>query len=199
MYEPLRLKFQRNEYGTYKVTTAPAIEPLGLSEVKNYLKVDNTVDDDLITLLIESARDGAEKYTNQGFLPQTVTEKFDYFPLNGYLRLSLSPLRAVTSVTYIDEDDVSQVLDPANYVVHTQATPPVITIAKGQTWPLTLDEAQTLTVVYTIGYDNAAAVPPMIRGAMLKMIATAYEKREESVKRLSTDVEQMLWHNRVIA
>lgn len=188
---------QQQKRGAYKVTTAPASEPLSLTEVKSYLKVDNTVDDTLITLLIQSAREEAESYTNQRLMPQTVTEIFNSFPVERYLCLSLSPIVAVSSINYTDEDDSNQLLASSNYVVHTQSMPPLVTLAYNEVWPITLNEGQTVTVVYTVGYADADSVPGSIRNAMLKMIAQNYERREESIKQLPTDAQQLLMYNRV--
>ena len=49
----------------WKVTTAPATEIWAVSEVKDYLKVDTSADDTLISTLIQSARQAADSYLNQ--------------------------------------------------------------------------------------------------------------------------------------
>jgi uncharacterized phiE125 gp8 family phage protein len=46
--------------GYAKVITAPTITPLTLSEAKNYLKIDVSTDDDLITDLIKGATEHVE-------------------------------------------------------------------------------------------------------------------------------------------
>lgn len=172
-------------------------EPLSLSEVKSYLKVDSSVDDTLIELLITSAREEAESYTNQRLMPQTITEIFNRFPTDGCICLSLSPIVAITSISYTDEDGGGQTLAAEKYVAHTQSLPPIVTLAKDQTYPTTISEAQAVTVVYQVGYASAAAVPASIKNAMLKIIAANYDRREESVKRLPTDAQQLLWYNRI--
>ena len=52
----------------WKVTTAPVNEPWTLSDVKNYLKVDTSADDTLITTLISAARQAAESYLNMALI-----------------------------------------------------------------------------------------------------------------------------------
>ena len=61
----------------WRVTTQPSLEVWTLSEVKNYLKVDTSADDTLITTLLQSAREVAERYLNQALITQTITEKLD--------------------------------------------------------------------------------------------------------------------------
>nr|MBP6771228.1 head-tail connector protein [Reyranella sp.] len=46
-----------------KVVTAPAIEPITLTEAKLHCKVDLSTDDDLITALIVAAREEIERRT----------------------------------------------------------------------------------------------------------------------------------------
>jgi phage conserved hypothetical protein, phiE125 gp8 family len=102
--------------GTYKVTTGPSSEPLTLSEVKAFLKVDGSDEDGLITLLIQAAREGVEKYCTLALLPQTITEYFGKFEQYG-LRLSISPLISVTSVTYTAVGSTTQTLS-TDYLRH---------------------------------------------------------------------------------
>ena len=74
---------------------APTAEPVTLAEAREYLRVDNDIEDTLITSLIKAARIWCENYTHQAYLQQT-------------LRLTLSPEEAATSFelprsTYMQE------------------------------------------------------------------------------------------------
>ena len=46
----------------YSVVTPAASEPITLTEAKNFLRVDGTDDDTLITALISAAREMCESY-----------------------------------------------------------------------------------------------------------------------------------------
>ena len=106
----------------WKVTTAPAKELWTLSEVKNYLKVDTSADDTLITTLLQSAREVAERYLNQALITQTITEKLDRLN-HPTIYLSVSPVISVTSFQYQDNVNSLQTYDAANYVVDTFLKP----------------------------------------------------------------------------
>jgi len=173
---------------SWKVTTEPTSEPLTLTEVKNYLKVDFTTDDDLITLLIKSARQWVERHCNIGLLPQTVTELCDDFPDT----LSRSPVRSVLSISYKDSAGATQTWASGNYIVDTYDEPARIRKAYGVIKPTLYDEIARVTVVYTIGWDDAGALPAPIKRAMLLTIANAYENREDSIKRMPTAAEYEL-------
>lgn len=62
---------------------APTVEPVTLAEAREYLRVDNDIEDTLIMSLIKAARIWCENYTHQAFCEQT-------------LRLTLSPEEAAT-------------------------------------------------------------------------------------------------------
>ena len=167
---------------SWKVTTEPASEPLTVTEVKNYLKVDFATDDTLIALLIKSARQWVERHCNIGLLPQTVTETSDDF----LDTLSRSPVRSVSAISYKDSAGDSQTWASGNYIVDTYDQPARIRNAYGVTSPTLRNEMNAVTTVYTIGFDDADSVPAPINRAMLLTVATAYENREDSIKRMPT-------------
>lgn len=64
----------------YVVVTGPASEPITSTEAKNWLKVDSSADDALISGLIVSARQYAEQYQCTALYTQTILEYYDCFP-----------------------------------------------------------------------------------------------------------------------
>ena len=184
---------------TYKVTIAPAAEPLTLAEAKLHLKMDGiSADDDLITSLIIAARQYAENYCNRGFITQTIAQVYNRFPeLEGVLRLAVSPLMSVTSVFYKDENGDNQTWADANYVVDNYTEPGEISLANSKIYPTTLTEKNTIMVIYQVGYGNAAAVPIAIKQAMLLLIGHFYVNREDTVSEKRTAAERLLGFYRV--
>lgn len=187
---------------SWKVTTDPTSEPLTRTEVKNYLKVDFSTDDDLIDVLIESARRWVEKHCAIGLLPQTITETFDTWPGREW-ELSASPLRSVTAIYYKDTDGNTQTWASSQYVVDEYQQPPRVQRKYSVTPPTLYDEINAVSAVYTVGWDDASALPAPIKQAMYLTIADAYENRENYVKRMPTAAEYILqsagyriWHFR---
>ena len=176
----------------YKVTTLPATEVLSRSEVKNYLKVDVTTDDTLIDTLITAARQWIENHCALGLLPQTILETFDELPAPGVLRLGVSPVRDVSAITYLDTAGAEQTLSTSIYKADTVSLPARIIRRSGQTWPVVNEEKSAASAIYTVGYDNASAVPAPIRQAMLLTIADMYDNRTDYIKKLPTAAEYML-------
>lgn len=181
----------------WKVTTAPVNEPWTLSDVKNYLKVDTSADDTLITTLISAARQAAESYLNMALITQTVTEKLDR--LNSpTLYLSVSPVVSVSNFQYADSQNTTQTFASTNYVVDTFSKPARLSLAYGKTWPTLYGNINDVTITYTAGFGTeASGVPTQIRQAMLMMIADSYDNREDYVKKMPTASQYLLDQYRV--
>ena len=62
---------------TYVVITAPTAEPITLAEAKLHLRVNNSVEDALITALITASRQFVEGYTWRPLMTQTVDVVYD--------------------------------------------------------------------------------------------------------------------------
>lgn len=128
LYQIILRNYKIQEYRqrvTYKVTTAPASEPVTLAEAKQQLRMDGiTADDDLITSLIIAAREYAEMFCNRGFITQTVTQVYNRFPPDSLdvVRLAVTPLISVASVTYKDENSDDQTWNSSNYIVELYRT-----------------------------------------------------------------------------
>jgi len=92
------------------IITPPAAEPVTLSEAKAQLRIEDafTLDDDYITALISTARERCESYCNQFFTVQNISLQFDLAP-SGLINIPHVGL-TITSVTYIDSDNVTQTL-----------------------------------------------------------------------------------------
>lgn len=176
----------------YKVTTAPATEPLTRSEVKNYLKVDSTSDDLLIDTLITAARQWVENHCALALLPQTILEIFDGLPQDGTLTLRISPMREVSGLHYLDSAGAVQVMASGIYRVDTVTMPPRIIRKYDQTWPDTQNTPGNASAIYNAGYDNASAVPAAIKTAMMLTIADMYDNRTDYVKKMPTAAEYIL-------
>jgi len=177
---------------SWKVTTGPASEPVTRSEAKLWLKVDTTADDALIDALIESARVWVERHCNIGLLPQTITEVYDSWPEGREFDLTITPLREVSAVTYIDSNGSQQTLSSSNYIVDSYQRPARVQLKYSQIWPTLYDQMNSVSAIYTVGYDAASAVPGPVITAMKLAIADAYENRQDSIKRMPTAAEYLL-------
>ena len=163
-----------------KLITAPAAEPVSASEAKAHLRVDTTADDTYIGTLITVARQNVESHLRRALISQTWEVVLDAFPA-GVIRLPKPPLASVTSIKYTDDDGVEATYSSDNYVVDSDTEPGRVVLKSGQTWPaVTLAAANGVRVRYVAGYGAAGSnVPQAIRQAILLVIGSLYENRED--------------------
>ena len=184
----------------FKMTVAPATEPVTLSEAKAHARIDSSADDTLVTNLIIGARQWVEKYTGRALITQTWQMWFDLWPaaaegwrdglhegpVSGlqqinYVSLPRAPLQSVSSVQYYDESDNAATWAASNYYVDTVHEPGRLALRSGATWPVPSRLANGIVIQYVAGYGGSASdVPETIRTAIRQLVAHWYEHRGEA-------------------
>lgn len=172
--------------GRLDLITAPADEPVSLTEAKAHLRVDVSDDDALITSLIAAAREEVESRAGRSLRTQTWDLKIDQFPsANQPIVLPLPPLQSVTSVTYVDADGATQTWDAGNYSVDApggpRATRGMVIPGYGISYPTTRSQLNAVTVRFVAGYADDEAPEPL-RNAMLLIVGNRYENRESAIE-----------------
>ncbi len=164
---------------TLKRISDPGAEPLTLTEAKLHLRVEHTVDDDLITALIQAARERAEHLLGRSLITQTWTRVLDAFPA-AEIELGVPPVQSISSVAYIDGNGDSQTMPSADYSLDNTTLPGWVLPSEDlSTWPSTLDTANAVTVTFVTGYGaSGTAVPAAIKAWMKMEIGTMYKHRE---------------------
>jgi uncharacterized phiE125 gp8 family phage protein len=185
-----------NAQKTIQIVTPPASEPLTLAEVKEFLRVDHSDDDVTLAIFITAARQLCESYTRMALLPTTFEEFFDDFPqysgdYKDEIRLSRSPVSAVTYVKYIDGNETTITANAADYKIDTISRPARISPDNG--WFGTYETINAVFVRYVAGFADAASVPAPLKHGMMLVIGDMYENRTDSVKRLPT-ASEYLWN-----
>ena len=172
-----------------QVVTAPALEALSLEEVKRHVRVelDSTDEDDYLRGLLLAVKDWAEGETSRALLTQTLALRLDRFPA-GRVHLPRPPLQSVTSITYLDSNNVLQTLGATLYqVVGARITPDAhapcgyVQPAYSTSWPSTYPVPECITITYVAGWASAEATPQRIKQAMLLMVGDLYANRERTV------------------
>lgn len=167
-----------------KQTTAPASEPISLTEAKLHCRVDNSAEDTIFAMLIQAAREFVETYTRRSLITQTWTAYLDEFPRCRWFYLPKPPLGTVNSVKYYDYDNTLQTLATTSYDVGFNAESPArICLSQTATWPTSIrSRPDAVQILYSCGYGTASSsVPAALRQAMLLLIGHWYENREEEI------------------
>lgn len=135
----------------------------------------NTTGDQLLNVLIKSARQYAEQLLGRYLITQTVDLYLDEFPTQA---INMRPLQSVTEITYVDTAGDTQTLSAADYIVDSTGSPARITPAYGVSWPSTRDQVNAVKVRFVAGYGSASTVPQCVRNWMLMRIKQLYDQRD---------------------
>jgi len=175
-----------------KLTVAPATEPISLDDAKNYLRVDGGEDNALISALIVTARQLAEKETHRAFITQTWQMVLDDAPAE--IEIPKPPLQATDlSIKVIDADGEETAVDAETYDIDaSENSPGRIRLKSGYVWPTHRNFA-SFVITFKAGYGVASTdVPEVFIQGMLQLIGHLYENRgdEGAVKARVLAIEE---------
>ena len=156
-----------------------------LAEAKIHLRVDFTDDNDYIESLCIAAKETIENYCNVILLRTTVVQYCDTWDDSKVLYFSPSLNSgdiAVSSIVYIDPDNVNQTWSTANYIVDGFSAPAGVSLAVGKSYPTTIgNKTGAISVTYVVGASLASSIPEQIKQASLILIGNMYENRQEII------------------
>lgn len=173
-----------------QVITPATAEPLSLTEVKEFLRVDSSDEDATLNIMIAAAREMCENYTRQILMTTTIAEKMDSFP-SGNVLLSRGPIQSITSISYLDSAGDTQTVSSADYTKDLISQPSRLDPVTS--WPSANAEVNAVTTQYVVGFSSASDVPAPLRQGIMLVIASMYEDRSDGVKRLPT-ASEYLWN-----
>lgn len=165
-----------NPNWTLTRTSSPSGLAVSLDEAKNHLRVSGTDQDDPITLLIEASTEKLERDINRGILSTTWQQAMYCFPAEGgKIDLMMGMNTNVSSITYVDADDVTQTLDPALYS-YSQGRGCVFSVNAGEGWPevSSNDVGDKVFINFSCGVTDEGCVPRMFKQAILLEVGRTY-------------------------
>lgn len=168
----------------YAITTAPAVEPVSVSDAKLYCHVDQSVEDGLFASLITAARIYCEKRSKRTLI--TTAYRLDGYLFGsstGSIRLDKGPLIAVQSVKYYDTGGTQQTISSSNYRVDITPLYGEIVPIDTYVWPVVqAQRPNAVEIAFTAGYGAAATdVPDTAKHAIKMLVANWYLNREPVV------------------
>lgn len=159
---------------------APTSDLITLADAKAQLCLFHADDDALLTRLISAATMLVEGPTGCGIalLTQTWRASHNGFPC-GPIRIGLSPVQAITSITYTDAAGDTQTLSPSLYRFDADEKIAAIYPAPNSAWPTTAIQPGSMKVTFTAGFgDDPEDVPADLIHAVLMLVGHFYENRE---------------------
>ncbi|MBL4757371.1 MAG: phage head-tail connector protein [Rhizobiales bacterium] len=161
------------------ILTAPATEPVSLSEAKAHLKIDTTDEDILVQSLLTAARLHVETITSRVVITQTWRINLDHWPARNILELPIGPVQSVDAIRIYDDDDIIMTIDPSRYLVDVGSVPARIAMRGFENWPDPGRILNGIEIDITAGYGLAATdVPEPLRHSILMLAAHWFENRE---------------------
>ena len=173
--------------------TIDAVDVLGMSRVKEHLRVDGTQDDDLIRTYAQAAFGHIEGVTWRALITQTLKLTLPRFRIPIYL--PRDPIQSVDAVTYVDTNGAEQTLtESTQWVAYTNSTPVEVRPAYQVSWPSSRFVPDAIRVTFTAGYGTTVRdLPDSIVQAALLIIGDLFEHRESSRdERLNRAVDALL-------
>ena len=193
------------QYRSLVRQTAPAVEPVTLSEAKAHLRVDTATDDAYIGSLITAAREWCEQYLDRTLVHTQWVMRFDRFPPDGTMDIELprppmatAGTTTAVALTFTYENGTTATYSTASYRVDRDGVPGTVKTLYGQTWPPHLQDDNAISVTWWGGYGSSGtSVPAAIRHAMLMLVGFWYENRSTVVvgsisKQLEFAVQSLL-------
>ncbi len=157
------------------------------------LNAATTAEDDLITAIIQAAREHVEDVTRRGLLTQTWDYYLDAWPEGDAIKLPFGNLASVTSVKYKDSDGTETTLTvTTDYLVETNGEGiGRIVLPYGVSWPsATLYPSNPITIRFTCGWTAAANIPKAIVAAQKLILTDLYEHRDAKESQVQGNVTE---------
>jgi uncharacterized phiE125 gp8 family phage protein len=156
--------------------TPPATEPVTLAEAKTFLRVDTSDEDQLILSFLAAARLMVEAQARRVLISQTWRLVLDRWPVDGVLRLPLSPLISVGMARVFDANGMPQMVNPAALVAQLGSDPPNLQVMLPVPQPGRVSCGIEIDVIAGYG-ATSAQVPESLRQAVLRLAARWFENR----------------------
>lgn len=167
-----------------RVTVDPVSKPVTVAEVKNNFAIDIDEDDYLIDQLIHSAVKIIETETNHHMCERTLEWRFKQAE-GDEIELPFAPVQSISSITYVDDQEVEQTIAASVYELDQGTTPPMIRLKYNQAWPYARGGAIDYKVTFVTGYAgtadsplNLTNLPEALRRAIIMMVGGVYKNPE---------------------
>ena len=178
-----------------KRTSAPAIEPIELSEAKGHLRVTTTGEDTVIAFELTEARAYCEKQMHVQMITCAFNGYLDYFPDEDYIEFPIYPMTGVVKVEYfaVDGTDYTEWAS-TNYVFDEFRKPPRLVLASGCSWPDTEDRPNAVKITFNAGFNTAADVPDTwIRTLKMVLLHMHEHRGDEGLVTLPRLIDDMIY------
>jgi uncharacterized phiE125 gp8 family phage protein len=161
------------------IVNGPAIEPVALPDVKNWLKIETSDEDDVIGALITAARLMAEAQTRRMLITQTWRLIYDRWPDARVVNIPLAPFQSLVAMRVYDANGTVHTVSSSLYYV--DSAPDAARIIFGAPPPNPGRNAAGIEIDIVVGYGaTPESVPESLRQAIRMLVTDWYENRGDA-------------------
>jgi uncharacterized phiE125 gp8 family phage protein len=157
----------------------PAVEPIGMPDMRAYLRLDDGAEDDLIAALVKTARVHVEAAAGRVLVESRWRMGLDAWPEGRVVPLPVSPLIAVERVRVFDRDGGAIDVPAGLYEADPFSDPPRLVVD-----PLAPEPGrrrQGVLIEVRAGYGaTPESVPAPLRQAVRLLVARWFENRGDA-------------------
>jgi uncharacterized phiE125 gp8 family phage protein len=154
----------------------PAVEPVTLAAMRDYLRLDDGAEDDLVSSLIKAARLLVEAACGRQLIAQTWRITLDRWPASRVVMLPVSPLMSVARVSVYDAAGIGADLAASLYRADPVGDPPRVVVEAAAPEPGRIYNGIEIDAVAGFG-PAAADVPGPLAQAIRLLVARWFENR----------------------
>lgn len=159
--------------------SAPAIDPITLSECKAQLRIDTTDDDEYLVRLIAVATAFVDARGVLGKAIITQTWRVWVGNAPSAIKLPIGEVQSLSAVKYYDADGVLQTATLSDFELVGLPDARMVRPKSGYSWPSAQARDDAIAIEYVAGYGDASSdVPQSVRHGLLMLVAHWYENRE---------------------
>jgi uncharacterized phiE125 gp8 family phage protein len=157
----------------------PAVEPISLSEMKEYLRIDDDAQDELVAGLIKAARLMVEATSRRILIEQQWRVVLDRWPRDGRVMLPVSPVMAVDGIKVFGASGEEIEIPETSFTFDGMGDPPSIAVTDA---PAPAKARNGIFIDLRAGYGAAPdAVPATLKLAIKILVAHWFENRGDVV------------------
>lgn len=146
---------------------------LSLAQAKTHLSIGHPDEDSNITDDIIAAREQCEKFTGRLFGSRSVLLTVTCWPCECGIRFPIEPVQSVTSVKYLDQNNVLQTVAADQYRTWLDHSPPLLKFVTGFAYPtLELSEPAPIKIEFVAGETD---IPATLRKAIQVILGYWYQ------------------------
>ena len=158
----------------------PAVEPVGVADMRAHLRLDDDAEDGMLDRLIRSARLIVEAAAGRLLVAQHWRIVLDAWPDGRVVALPVSPLIAVDALRVVGANGQAVDYPAEAYRVERFADPPRLIAGSGIADPA--PKCGGIVIDVSVGYGAAADdVPAPLRLALSHLVAAWFESRGDEV------------------